>query len=435
MTDELITLLDNEEVGRVRKNKSGKLSFVYNENWRKNPGAYPISLSIPLTESEHGHAKIDPFLWGLLPDNARILESWAQSFSVSARNAFGLISNVGEDCPGAIQFVRPEKLSKVLAGTSANVDWLTEQDIADRLRILVRDHAAWRIQKDTGHFSLAGAQPKTAFLFQEGRWGVPSGRTPTTHIFKPPMPDFDGHVENEHFCLRLASQFGILVPESKVVRFQDQIAIVITRYDRIPDESVIRRVHQEDMCQAFGLPPTLKYEADGGPGASKIAELIRTYSLRPTEDIDAFVDALGFNWLVGGGDAHAKNYSVLIASGTDVRLAPIYDVASILAYERINPYKVKLAMKIGGTYRLRDIGPRQWYKLATGLHLNPERVLERLKHFAKIVPDYVTDMQQVMHSEGLRHPLIDHMAGELIDRARQCTKLLEVPVITEKTMQ
>src|SRR5215831_3959258 len=284
MTEELIVLLDSREVGRVSRDNKGQLSFVYNEAWRHHANAYPISLSMPLSSGEYGHDKINAFLWGLLPDNEIILDKWSQRFHVSARNPFGLIANVGEDCAGAIQFVRPERLESVLNGTPADVLWLNESEVAERLRLLAKDHAAWRTQSDTGQFSLAGAQPKTALLFQDDRWGVPSGRTPTTHILKPPIADLDGHPENEHFCLILASKLGLVVPPSKVGRFEEQIAIVVQRYDRISTKDGLRRVHQEDVCQALGLLPTKKYEAEGGPGAASVVTLLERSSIKPQED-------------------------------------------------------------------------------------------------------------------------------------------------------
>jgi serine/threonine-protein kinase HipA len=142
---------------------------------------------MPLASPEHKHELINSFLWGLLPDNEKILEDWSRKYHVSPRNAFGLISHVGEDCAGAIQFVRPERREEMARESAeAEVEWLSEDDIAERLRNLRRDHSAWRTPADTGQFSLAGAQPKTALLWDNGRWGIPSGRTPTTHIVKPP---------------------------------------------------------------------------------------------------------------------------------------------------------------------------------------------------------------------------------------------------------
>jgi serine/threonine-protein kinase HipA len=90
-------------------------------------------------------------------------------------------------------------------------------------------------------------------------------------------------------------------------------------------------------------------------------ELLRTFSGRPQEDVQRFVDAPAFNWLIAGTDAHAKNYSLLIGAEGRARLAPLYDIASILPYD-FDMQKVRLAMKVGGIYRLRDVGPHQWRK-------------------------------------------------------------------------
>jgi serine/threonine-protein kinase HipA len=426
MTNQLVALLDNKEVGRVSQDRQGKFSFVYNDVWRNHPAAYPISLSMLLSGGEYGHAKIEPFLWGLLPDNQTIIEKWAQRFNASPRNAFGLIAHVGEDCAGAIQFVRPERLDAILRGVSPQVAWLNEHEVAERLRLLTKDNSAWRTLADTGQFSLAGSQPKTALLLENGRWGVPSGRIPTTHILKPPIPDLDGHVENEHFCILLAQKLGFVVPESQVMRFEDQIAIVVKRYDRIPGSKGQIRVHQEDLCQALGLPPTRKYEAEGGPGAAKIAGLLATFSISPLEDVNSFVKALGYNWLIGGTDAHAKNYSLLIAAGTDVRLAPLYDLASALAYPAFDPHRIKLAMRIGGHYRLREIGRHQWERLARELNINGEQLVTTLLEFADSLPDHVASTRDRLHAEGLAHPIINQLSDALVNRATVCSRILKI---------
>ena len=289
MTNELIALANGRPLGSVLYRNS-RLSFTYDESWRQDPNSYPLSLSMPLASAEHGHSSIEPFLWGLLPDNDRVLENWARRFQVSPRNAFRLITNVGEDCAGAVQFVRPERVEPLRTEpTTAEVAWLTEDEIAERLRNLRADHSAWRAPTDTGQFSLAGAQPKTALLFENGRWGVPSGRTPTTHILKPPTGEWDGHAENEHFCLSLARSLGLIVPNSSVSRFGDEVAIVIERYDRVRPADRWLRVHQEDMCQALGVHPARKYESDGGPGVRKIADFLREYSSSPAEDVQSFL--------------------------------------------------------------------------------------------------------------------------------------------------
>ena len=172
-----------------------------------------------------------------------MLARWASKFQVSARSVFALISHVGEDCAGAVQFVPPERLDAIRSGKEDKVEWLDESELAKRLRALREDHAAWRLPRDTGQFSLAGAQPKTALFQQNDRWGIPSGRIPTTHILKPPTGHFDGHAENEHICLMLARNLGLPAAQSNVRRFKDEVAIVVERYDRQQNGNDIIRVH------------------------------------------------------------------------------------------------------------------------------------------------------------------------------------------------
>jgi serine/threonine-protein kinase HipA len=426
MTTQLIALANGREMGIVTY-RNARLSFVYDELWRQGPNAYPLSLSMPLASAQHGHSRIEPFLWGLLPDNDRVLENWGRRFQVSPRNPFRLIANVGEDCAGAVQFVRPERLEPLRAEPARReIQWLTEDDLAERLRTLRVDHAAWRAAADTGQFSLAGAQPKTALLYQRGRWGVPSGRTPTTHILKPPTGEWDGHAENEHFCLKLARACGLVVPNSSVERFRDEIAIVIERYDRMTIAGQRLRVHQEDMCQAVGLHPTRKYENEGGPGVRRIVELLRQNSSAGDEDVQTFLDAIAFNWLIAGTDGHAKNYALLLGGEGAVRLAPFYDVASVLPYRNVNLAKAKLAMKLGGEYRLRNIGLREWRRLAEDVRTDAGALIARLQAMAAGLPDLIATVQKEIAAAGLNHPILRKLAQRLTTRAKHCLTILGI---------
>lgn len=430
MTD-LVALLAGIEVGRLRLDARNRLTFVYDDDWRAAASAYPLSLSMPLAAKEHGFSvrrkasAIDAFLWGLLPDSEFVLERWAKRFQVSARNVFALISHVGEDCAGAVQFVFETHIGAMRNGEQDTVEWLAEREIAKRLRLLREDHSAWRLPRDTGQFSLAGAQPKTALLFDNGKWGIPSGRIPTTHVLKPPTGQFDGHAENEHICLALARAVGLPAAHSQVLRFDKEIAIAIERYDRLRQGNDIIRVHQEDTCQALGILPSRKYQNEGGPGVSDIVQLLWTHSSARDSDVDTFITAIGFNWLIAGTDAHAKNYSLLITGGTRVRLAPLYDVASILPYDDFDLRKVKLAMKIGGEYRLNDIGARQWSKLAREIRIDAEKLFDELRTMAVQMPDAVSDAQKRARTEGLDHKIIGRLAERLTARAKACGTLLQ----------
>jgi len=373
---QLVVLLNGVPAGVVQ-HESGELSFVYERAWREHENGYPLSLSMPLVQREHGDAVVRSYMEGLLPDNDSILQAWGRRFGVSPRNPFSLLQHVGEDVAGAAQFISPEQLQRATQETG-DIEWIDEAEIASRLRTLGNDHSAWRKSGDPGHFSLAGAQPKTALHKTAGRWGIPSGKTPTTHILKPPTLGLDHFAHNEHLCLRLAQELEISASNSEIRHFEDQIAIVVERYDRDEIDGRLVRIHQEDLCQSAGVTPRTKYEAEGGPGVANIVRLLRENSSEAAGDIDGFVAALALNWVIGGSDAHAKNYSVLIAPG-QVRLAPLYDLVSLLPYPELEiPRKIKLAMKIGGEGRVGYIATRHWQRLAQNNGLDPERVVARV---------------------------------------------------------
>lgn len=426
---ELVAILDGIEVGRIHQN-AGRLKFRYCERWQALQGAYPISTAMPLLIQEHSHAKIEPFLWGLLPDNEQALSRWGQHFQVSPRNPFALLSNVGEDCAGAIQFVPPEKLDQLMGATATeDVEWLDESAISERLRLLKNDAGAGRVAGDIGQFSLAGAQPKTAFLRDElqDRWGVPSGRTPTTHIFKPPTGEFDGFAENEHLCLAVAQQVGLVAASSEILTFGDQIAIVVERYDRRRHDPTnkVSRIHQEDFCQALSVAPAKKYQNQGGPSPLNILQHLRSHvpvSAEREFDVMRFCDALIFNWLIVGSDAHAKNYSILIGGEGRVRLAPLYDVISLLPYGDKNPMRAKLAMKIGDEYAVDKITNAEWAKFSTSARVSKDKLFERIKELSQALPDAFSEQSAHMRLRGLEHGILGGLTDKVADRCARVAR-------------
>lgn len=423
MASVLIALMGGTEVGRLEVGARNRLTFTYAQAWRETRGAYPLSLSMPLAAEQHGPPAVEAFLWGLLPDNQFVLERWAQKFQVSARNAFALISNVGEDCAGAVQFVTPERLEAVVSGAEDNVEWIDDKGLEDRLRQLREDHAAWRLPRDTGQFSLAGAQPKTALLREGGRWGIPSGRIPTTHILKPPTGHFEGHAENEHICLMIARTLGLPAATSEVVRFGEEVAIAVERYDRQRIGNALVRVHQEDVCQALAIMPTRKYQNEGGPSVSDVVELLRTHSSARDDDVTTFLDAIALNWLIAGTDAHAKNYSLLIADGPRVRLAPLYDVASILPYDAFDYHKIKLSMKIGGEYRLKLVAARHWEKVEKETRPGVDLVA-RVRRMADDIQDAARDAGKRAVEAGLDEGFVTRLVERIIENAQRQARAL-----------
>lgn len=427
MTDELVVAIGGVVAGTLRR-EARVLRFDYDADYRARPDATPLSTSMRLQVESHAGRVVETWLSGLLPENPDLLARWARQFDV-ANAPFALLGTpVGEDCPGAVQFVRQDRLDHVLH-RPGRVDWLDEAEVARRLAALRNDATAWLGPDFTGQFSLAGAQAKTALHFDGRRWGVPSGATPTTHILKPAIKGLDDHDLNEHLCLEAAARAGLVVVHTRIARFADQSAVVIERYDRRRVGRRLVRVHQEDLCQALAVPPERKYQSDGGPSVVEIARLLRDV-VRPmaaaTAALDSLLDALAWNWVIGGTDAHAKNYSLLL-SGDQVRLAPLYDIASVLPYRGVDELKLTTAMKLGGEYRFKAHSGRTWPKVARELGLDVDHVVGRVAHLAAVAPDMLRDAGASEEVRRLRSPLPRRLVDSVATRARRCARLLPSP--------
>src|ERR1700723_121617 len=418
---ELAVLIEDDLAARIRMSKAGRLSLDYEPGWRNSPSGYSLSVSMPLAKITYSHKAVWPYLWNLLPENHNILQRWGQQFHVSASSPFKLLGFVGADVPGAAQFLLPDGLKAIQSQKTPTIDWISLDELEQRLAQLRADVAAVRRPGDKGKMSLPGAQAKTAFCWDERhrRWGVPSGRAPTTHIFKPAIPGFDGLVENEHLCQDIARRLSFLAARSSVLTLNETTYIVIERFDRLPPErgsAFFRRVHQEDMCQALGLMPGAKYQQDGGPGIPDIVALIRRVSSSPDDDVDRFIDANAFNWLIGGTDAHAKNYSLLIGADNQIRLSRLYDLSSQLPYpELINQ---RVAMKIGDEYNIPLIGFNEWHALASACAIDSEMLMNRLRQFADALPDAVSAARNQALADGLNREVVTNLADLLILHAK-----------------
>jgi serine/threonine-protein kinase HipA len=422
MTDTLTVLLDDAVAGSITRLDQGRLRFDYDGEYRGRSGATPLSVSMPPSIRSHLDREISPWLWGLLPDNERVLARWSREFQVPAK-PFSLLSTpIGHDCAGAVRFAPVEEAPQLLA-EPGKVTWLTEEEVAQRLRELRQDTTAWLGRGFTGQFSLAGAQAKTALLLKDGRWGVPAGSAATSHILKPAVQGLDDHDLNEHLCLGAARRAGLVVARTRVARLGDESAIVVDRYDRRTVDGELERIHQEDTCQALGIPPDKKYQNEGGPSAHDLATLFRTVMPpRAAEDaVWRLLDALIWNWLIAGTDAHAKNYSLLL-SGGDVRLAPLYDIASALPYDK-HERELKFAMKIGGDYRVYP-HRNTWDKAAADLGLSADAVLERVVHLAQVAPDAFADAANEPDVVALDRPLPRRLIDLVAERAQRCLAIL-----------
>ena len=432
MNDSLLVILDDAVAGTLTRLPGGRLRFDYDAAYQGQPGHTPLSLSMPIQVSSHPHQEIDPWLWGLLPDNDAVVRRWARDFQVSPSSAFSLLSTpIGEDCAGAVRFAPPGELERVLGG-GGEVTWLNEDEVAQRLRELREDSTAWLGRSFTGQFSLAGAQAKTALLLEGDRWGVPSGPIPTTHILKPAVTGFDDHDLNEHLCLEAARRARLVAARSTISQFADETAVVVTRYDRIEgSQGAIVRVHQEDLCQALGMPPSQKYQNEGGPTPAQIARLLRD-AMPPRvgeEAVWRFADALIWNWLIAGTDAHAKNYSVLLA-GDEVRLAPLYDIASALPYGT-HERELKLAMKIGSSCEVYPQRNR-WPDAARDLGLDADALVDRARELAVITPEAFAAAVGAPEVAALKRELPSRLLDLVANRAHRCLEILSPTSTTSR---
>ncbi|MDP6979782.1 MAG: HipA domain-containing protein, partial [Myxococcota bacterium] len=255
--------------------------------------------------------------------------------------------------------------------------------------------------RDDFRISLAGAQEKTGFLWHEGAWHRPVGATPTTHIFKLPIGSVQGmdlgdSVENEWLCLRIAKELGFRVPEAEIATFEDTKALVVERFDRrfSDDGRYVRRLPQEDFCQALGVAPARKYEVDGGPGIADCMELLQQ-SLDPLADRSTFLRAALFYWLLGAIDGHAKNFSFFLYPGGRCKLTPLYDVLSaypLVGSGELALQRLKMAMAVKGTsrhYRWDGIRARHWISTAKHCRYPEARVQAILDELGSAIPSAI----------------------------------------------
>ncbi len=422
-------VLDTHLIGHVYRSANRRLVLRYDDSWRTREDAFPLSLSMPLDVREHGHRATSAFLSGLLPDNPKVVEYWARLHGVARHDTVRLLAYVGEDCAGAVQLVRPDEVDRVLGAASrvdaaTSIEWLSSNDVADLLTSLRRNPAAGRANGEQGQFSLAGAQPKTTLYHERGRWGIPKGRIPSTHILKPPVLDLEDLAYNEHFCLHLARELGMTAAMSAVQLFGDEIAIVVERYDRARSQGAVRRIHQEDMCQALAVQPTRKYESDGGPTLIDVATVLARHSSDAMVDVARFFDANILNWLVAGPDAHAKNYSVLHSEGPDHRFAPLYDVITALPYPRLARGGWKLAMAVGGERAIGAISSGHWRAAARAIELPADLAIDRIVELGGRIPAAIERVIQHPDGNDDTRAIMTRLAEPLAEHVTRCLKRL-----------
>lgn len=367
---ELIVMLYSKRIGVLREHADGRHTFTYDTDQAApvndvGTNAIQLSFSMPRRARPWSGTPVEAYIDNILPDERSIRRRIANLYGVNANNPFSMLTAIGLDCAGAVQFVQPESL-EVLDNDMA-LEPISEDQIGERLHAMTQGtEASWLY--DGEHWSLNGAQDKIALRKCGQQWFVPHGAQATTHIIKPGIKGLHHQAFNEYVCMKTLETLKIPVAHTEFHCFGAVPALISTRWDRRADvdangNEIIRRVHQEDMCQALGVMSANKYQSDGGPSATDIVALLRANDFSNV-DVYLFFTALVVNFLIAGSDAHAKNYAILEPQSDMASLAPLYDVASLYCYATQRRQR-RLAMSIGGEYRYEFIELRHWQRLAT----------------------------------------------------------------------
>lgn len=412
MTRTLDIWWDGRLVGQLTQDKHGELGFAYAPEWLSDEEAQPLSASLPKRAEPFTRRECRPFFGGLLPEESQ-RDAAAQALGVSRANDFALLDRLGGDVAGALQLLPPGDGPAPLAPDQRP----TRLDDAGLIRVLDALPVRPLLAGEQGlRLSLAGAQSKVPVVLEDGAVALPAPGQPTTHILKPPISRFAATTENEAFVMRLAAAIGLDVAPVEARTVKDRTFLLVKRYDRATgDDGFVRRIHQEDFCQALGVPPETKYASEGGPTFKDCFALLRRVAARPAVDVLKLLDAVIFNVIAGNADAHGKNFSILYdAEGP--RLAPLYDLLATVAYPDLSP---KFAMKIGKRATLAELDDAGWAVFASDAGLGLPLTRRRIAEISKGVLEKATTVASELSRPGLDRTAIEQFADMIRERARR----------------
>lgn len=410
--DVLTVAMNGILVGSLTKASSGAISFQYDPSWLSRPGARAISLSMPLRhDAYHGDIPYN-FFDNLLPDNEEIRSRIQSRFQAATKRPFDLLSKIGSDCVGAIQLYSPQNSFQDVRQIHAEP--LTESRMAQVLRGYQSDAPLGMLDDmDDFRISIAGAQEKTGLLWYQNQWHLPLGSTPTSHILKLPIGilphkniDLSDSCENEWLCLKIAAAFGFEVNDANIIYVEEVKALALTRFDRrwSQDGSWLMRLPQEDMCQALGVAPALKYESDGGPNIASIMQFLLG-SRTSTQDREVFFKAQILFWLLAAIDGHGKNFSLFLEPESRYTMTPLYDIISaypLMDSNSIPKQKAKMAMALTGTkkyYKWQTIQPRHFLSTAKAVGFSTQRANELMTEMKNQAPSAIEKVRQQLPND------------------------------------
>lgn len=391
--------------------QAGGLHFRYTPTWLADPDFVPLSPALPASSEEFGQEVATPFFENLLPEGA-MRSAIARLRQVSEGNVFGLLAELGGECAGAISVLPAGQTPQQKIGYLE----ISKADLATY--IANSRQTPLMVAEQEMRLSLAGAQQKLALKQEGARFFLPLGDSPSTHILKPPieaLPAIPHSVINEGFCMRLAGACGLNVAHTEILREPE--ALLIQRYDRqTQPDGKLTRLHQLDFCQALSIPPAQKYQKEGGPSLAQCFNLLDRESTRPAADKVQLLRWVAFNYLIGNNDAHGKNLSLLYA-GSKQSLAPFYDLMSTAVYDQLTG---KMAMSLGGEYRLAWIMHRHWMRFAEETGIKPAFLLHTLREVAAEISAATEKLIQETAADNTERKFLQKIAAVV---ARQTKKL------------
>lgn len=413
---ELAVYYETRAVGMIEVHADGP-SFVYDPEWLRTRGAFPVSILMPLSPRRAPSQVFLPWASNLLPEGAQ-LRAVGLTLGASPEDVIGILGEIGRDTAGALSIGQP--------GAAGPGGWRPVSTAEDLERIINElPRKPFLAGEDGVSMSLAGVQSKIGVAIDsEGRICIPIDGAPSTHILKPDSQQLYGSVQNEALCMTLARLCGLDAPAVTTGKAGARSYFLVERYDRVELGGRLRRLHQEDFCQALGKPPSAKYEANQtgirGPTLADMFALTRNAMKAP--DLINLLDYAVFNVLVCNTDAHAKNYSLMI-TGRGFRLAPLYDVMCADAWDGITR---NLAQKIAGKNRGDHLKRRHWERFAADCGLNPARVVARVRLLASLILKHTpaaAEAVEAMPAGG--HPMLSEFCSAIERRTRVILSGLE----------
>ena len=209
----LNVFFEQTRVGSISINDRRQFSFQYSRKWLISPGAFQISISMPLQENIFLNDKVKSFFSNLLPESA-VRKLIAKQLGVSDKNDFMLLKRIGGECAGAITIL-PE------AEIPESPDQYKYSSLSDEQLVDLIKHISSRpllAGQEGVRISLAGAQEKLALFYKDPAFYIPMNGAPSNFILKPRMAHFRSSIENECFCMMLANSIDLNVPPVLIVR-------------------------------------------------------------------------------------------------------------------------------------------------------------------------------------------------------------------------